>query len=746
MPSEQGYSSQIGPQEGPAPVQAGIGAFGAQLGGAIAQLGETENAAKLRSYQLDRQQAAQTQISNFGTQFASARQAMDTAQENLKNTAPAGGIGYTAGVQAQLDAQKGQLFSGITERSVQVEAQRQWDSYTTGAIGAADDWANGQRIGSLVTNNTTATNIGANRVMTSHDPAALAQEMQAGYDRVDQMAVPADIKAKARLEVGGQLSDSYLQGLNTSDPVTAGKLLDAGTFNDVLNPEKLFTLRRQNGIQLDRLQAQKDSDAAAAQATQVAGFNGLLRTSENGGNVPIQTLVDAQTAAAKMPGQEALHDRLTVAVSQQQVTAKYGLLQPQVVQQAADQVDAQLAQLKANNQPIPIDVGAKATALRSLADRLVKDAAGDQWKLASNHGIVPSPLDWNAPNLSDQLATRLPQATAMAQTVVGPNAAPQPLQPAEAAGLKTLLETGSKLDQLRVMTAIAGQEAQHPGSTATIFNQVNAGPEFRLGTALMTGGAPDAIQVAGDMMNGRAALQRDPTMVSQEKFRASVGAPLATALGGNLAALTGNPRMLGAIDASRSLYAQMAMDAGIAPGSPINTALATKAVNKVLGQYQDGQGITRGGLGNHNGVMKLPDGTSQGEFDGAVAAKLPGAMQAAGVKLSTNPGFGDWLSRSFASGPQARTLAQVTAATPIGANESQWDYQGRIGKIQGDEQTALNDKAASASRAIPPQLPSGIQFRMVGDGLYQMWTGSGYLANPNGQRATWNYRTGKVGF
>jgi len=747
MPGEQGYTSQVSPQAPPGPVQAGGGAFGVQLGAGIAELGGTLNAAALRSYTLDRQEAQQTQLANFGSQFAQSRVAMDATQDALKNdpNAPAGGAGYQQSVQAALDGHKANLFSGITETSVQHEAQRQWDAYAASTAGAAGDWANGQHIGKLITDNTAADNVGINRAASSTDPQAFPQELQALHDRVAALPIPADAKAKYLQQQTYTMGYRHGEGLNERDPVTMSHMLGAGIFDTLVDPAQLQILTHQNRIALDRLQSQKDSDAAAALAARKQSWEAALSTSEHGGNVPIATLLTMQAEAATAPGQALIHDRLTVAVAQQQVTAKYGLMQPQAVTQAADQLDAHIAALKADNQPVSTAVGAYAIALRATATRLTADATGDQWKPAASRGIVAAPIDINSPQLGDQLATRIPQAAVNA-TFNGPNAQRQILKPEEVPAFKTLFQSGGKLDQIRVMKAFASTEAKFPGSTAAMFNQIDAPPEFRLGTALMTGLAKDAPQVAADMVNGRAALQADPTLVNEAHFNAAVGPTLATALGGNLSALTGNPRMLGAITAARSLYAQMATDANLAPGAPINQALALKAANKVMGQYQDNQGVWRGGIGNHNGVMKLPDGISQAEFDSAVASKLPSAMQAAGVHVATAPGFSDWLSSAMTPNPQARTLAQITNATPINQNESQWDYQGRIGKIQGDEQRALDDKAAQAATKTPPRLPQGLQFRMVGDGLYQAWTGSGYLADPKGRRATWNFRTGKVGF
>jgi hypothetical protein len=300
MVEERGYQSRVAPG-GPAPaVMRSPASFGAGLGAAIADAGETLQQVQLRSYRLDRQETADSEAADFAAKFAQVRADMDQATREARATAAAGGKGHAEAIAKRLQEQRDALLSGITEDSVRRSATAQLDSYAGQVTKAEGDFEEGRRVDKLVTDIGLATDLARNRNRTAKgDRAVYEEELTLVRAAIEAMpGTSEDIKSALSREAEQKISIGYLQGMMDERPQEAKDAILRGEYNDIFSGEQLDALMNGADVEIRRVEAAAEREAAAAKAALNERVATAKAMDAQGIEVPDEVLTELEAAAA----------------------------------------------------------------------------------------------------------------------------------------------------------------------------------------------------------------------------------------------------------------------------------------------------------------------------------------------------------------------------------------------------------------------------------------------------------------
>ena len=248
MAQERGYERQVGAASPVGLPDASPASFGAGVGAAIAEAGQTVHQAELRAYQIERQQTADSQAADFAARFARTREAADQAAIDARNGAAPGGAGHADAMAAWWETQATSLADGITDDRVRRRAQEHLEEFGGRFRSSAYQWQEGTRVGKLVTDTGVATDLAANRARRSHDPKSYAEELSLGRQSIEAMTgVPVDVRDKLLRAHDEAVTVGYFNGLIDTNPAVVPRLLDSGGFDAMLSPEQMERLRNRIG-------------------------------------------------------------------------------------------------------------------------------------------------------------------------------------------------------------------------------------------------------------------------------------------------------------------------------------------------------------------------------------------------------------------------------------------------------------------------------------------------------------------
>ncbi len=308
MPVERGYEARIMPREAAPLPLARPEQYGAGIGGELAQAGEDMHARQLRSYQLDRREAADAQAADFDHRFALHRQNMDGVQQQLRANAGPGGAGHAEAVLKANAAAKDALFSGISDDRVRRAAAGQWDEYQTRLGAAEGNFEEGQRIAKEITDRGRTTDVGANRIRQGVDPDAYRAELALAHQAIDlAQDIPDTLRAKLHDQVDVKYAIAFVGHLQDTNPRAAQALLDAGAFNH-LPSEVVDQLRNGTAVEIRRADAGVAEEARAREAAAKEEIATLRVRSGRGEDVSAE--LPRAIASAEAMGDSSLAEEL----------------------------------------------------------------------------------------------------------------------------------------------------------------------------------------------------------------------------------------------------------------------------------------------------------------------------------------------------------------------------------------------------------------------------------------------------
>ncbi|WP_308815573.1 hypothetical protein [Sphingomonas sp. GV3] len=565
MPAEVGYNQQVGTARPAALPDASAAAFGAGIGAAIADAGETVHQAKIQAYRADRRLAADQAWGDFATRFADTRSQLDRARADARVNAQPGGAGHTEQMEKAFDAATANLADTLTEDDQRARAREMIASYRQQVTDDAYTWQLGEGVKKSVADIGSLSDKGSARLYTSGDPASYVQETKMLRDSIDGLTnVPVDVRDRLFREGSEKLAVAYGNHLIDTNPKLASAAIDAGVFNDVLDGQQLDRLHNGARAQIHAQEAQARAQAATDKAAARDELEAQAVTLDAGGGTYQDRLNQAQRY-------EQMGDRSKAA--QWHAKAQQFITRQAVIDWDLPQLDRRISTLqgKQNGGGLSGEEANELAALQderaSTAKRLNQDGGALlQWQYANRRPVVPlNPAD------PASMQQRARDATIAAQRYG--RASIEPILPNELPAFKDLMANGPNgklqvLDQIRGFgnaQAIAGAARQVAGDDGA----------FRVAALLPR-------DVARDVIRGNDTLKAHPQVWNTARATADFAKWYGNALG-----WVGGSYRNDIMDAAKSFYSQRASDGGVQQYDPGRFA---QAIETVMGRSSDGRG------------------------------------------------------------------------------------------------------------------------------------------------------------
>lgn len=636
MPAEITYQTQVAPQTTPGLPGASADAFGAGVGAAVAQLGGTLQQGALRDYKIDRQQLADSEAADFNARFAAARLEADKASIDARNNAGPGGAGHAEAMAKFWQSQSEGLLGGITDDRVRQQAAGQLTEFGTRLAASEYQFQEGQRIGKLVTDTQSASDLAANRASMMHDQSSFAEELVLSRPSRHLQGVPADVMAKLDAYHDETVTVGFLNGIIRTNPKAVAPMIDSGEFDAILSPAQIERLRDGADVEVRRQQAQVAAQAALDKSQvreQVATVNARLAA---GVEVPDNELAAASAAATSI-GDESGAFKLGVARVQAGINKATLPFQPRQYEAEINRLEA-LGEKRTDTQDVQL------AQLKAIAPARIREYNNNPGGWAAANGNPPPQL-----NLADpgSVRARISWARGVHDTT---GRIVQPLTAAEAADY-----AGRAAASPAARVGVADQLAQFGGQAAVAAARQVAPDDPVLARLVLL--QPMDRRAA---VNGAEARKANPALIdgkagadAREAFLARVGPATA---------MMGQGDVNAAFDVARNLYADAAAKQGI---QTFDEDRFNSFIHRALGGTKDGQGNYRGGIGAWQGnSVLLPPTMSQGQFE-TVLSRLNFSADNAPVFRNGTP----------------MTPAQVRGYVPVQRPDGRFEFHGPGGVV-----------------------------------------------------------------
>jgi hypothetical protein len=320
MAEERGYDARV--RVGATAPLPGVSAdsFGAGVGQAVSQAGAVIQQEQLENARLDRELRDNAEWSAFLVEDAKRREAVSTAaREGRLSDAP----GHAARIGAEVDKAAEELLTGLTsERLKQQGRARIADWGGTLRTREADyEFVRGQEI--AVERFQEQRDIVEGMVRRADDPKVYAHELRFQMDAIAQLNTSDEVKQKLLDETEQRFAVSFLRGMTDRDPQAAIALIDSGAFDGVITGDQVEVLRNGAGVEVRRVQAQKEREETERKAT-LRGQIQFFEQAESMGLVQDDATYDQAITAAQALGDEQLVLKLTGLKANNQFTKVWG--------------------------------------------------------------------------------------------------------------------------------------------------------------------------------------------------------------------------------------------------------------------------------------------------------------------------------------------------------------------------------------------------------------------------------------
>lgn len=591
MPQETGYQQQLGPARTAGLPSASPDSFGAQVGQTVSQLGATVHETKLRAYELQRQQKADSEAIDAAKRMAALRVAADKWKVDTRNNPDAPLATHAEDAAKWWETQSATLTDGITEDRVRRQVEQQLATSGAAFAGDAYEWQTVQTAGKRVTDHEATLDIAANRLL--HNPEAQQEEMLAGVAAAHAMqGVPLEVRDKLEHRTAGILSAAAVSGwINKGRPQVALSMLASGKLDDVIDPERAQALRNEAEQAIRR-------DAQAVKA-QEAADKAALRQQNSTRQAELETGAGQPSDWFNLAKQqEAAGDPDGAVRSRAEGTARMAGLQHRG--EPVAQLDQRIRALdaKAASGGLTTQEASTRTGLnreRSEQAALLAKPGGALAAYARAANMVLPPLD-----LSNPASLRARAGLAAKAAAWAGRPAIEPIGAEDQPMFQDLMQSGTN-GRLQALNAIAG--FGDPRAVVGAARQIaGTGPgdgAFRVAARVLTYPAGKSLAeaiVRGEELRRKAPPWPAEVMAKAKRdFAAWYGG---TFRGGQLPADFGNDTYDGA----------MAYMAGRSNGAAYNPTDFNHAIEAMLGKSGAGGGIYH---------MKLP---GWGEYGAPVIA------------------------------------------------------------------------------------------------------------------------------
>lgn len=395
MAVERGYQAQVGVRAQDVAVQTSPDAYGAQLGSAIGELGQTVHRGDIQAYQIERKARADSEATGFARNFAEWRANMDGIIREQRSGAAPGGVGHQQAVRDAYEKGRETLLSGITEDSVRNSASTQFSTFGASLLEREGTWAEGKRVAKVVDDTQVLSDIGANRVRQMSDQGAYQEEVKLGYAFVDSLQVDDDTKAKLRRELVDQkYAMAFLDGMTERDPIAARAMMEIGEYNDILEPAQLEKLRNGADMEIRRAAAAERTRATAVRQDVNETTDLAIKAVKDGvlyNDADLATL-EQQAVAAGLPPAKVYEIQDVRALNT--VKREFQDASPAVIADSLREIDVAIAKGGAGADPKLVQ---RRNHMQTVLGQRRSEISNDQLGFAARNGITAPAVDWENP-------------------------------------------------------------------------------------------------------------------------------------------------------------------------------------------------------------------------------------------------------------------------------------------------------------------------------------------------------------
>lgn len=383
MVEERGYTSQVAPGGPGRAVLVDADVYGAGLGRAAEQAGDQQHQRALRSYRLDRQEAADAEAADVQRRAAEARVRIDQKIRESRTGPVPGAKGHAEAIRAALEEEKTKLLEGVAEDSIRRSASTNWDEYASRTFSNEDGYELGRRVDLDIANHNRAGEIGVNRITSSGgDKATYQEELIQGYASIDALQnVTPEEKDKLKRAHEAGMTTAWLAARNETDPAGVKLELGAGLYDDLLTPDQVKALDRGADIEI-KAKAVAAEAAAVEARTQARNAVEALEARTEAGDIPSAKETAQVIAAARAAGvPEADLIRFTTKRDDAQILRTYNPANDPTGTKSAATVEAIDAKIRAGT-ATPEEYRLRDT-LAGYGDKRATDSAAELKELAA---------------------------------------------------------------------------------------------------------------------------------------------------------------------------------------------------------------------------------------------------------------------------------------------------------------------------------------------------------------------------
>ncbi|MFL6861702.1 MAG: hypothetical protein ACJ8DZ_01735 [Allosphingosinicella sp.] len=680
---ERGYQPQVAPG-GTAPLPgASPDAYGAGVGAQLERAGGGLEQAHLEAVRLERERDAERQSTAAGLALSQLGADMDVADAKARETAPPGAAGHTVALLDAFDKRKAAVLQGIGDEKVRERTELQLGEMRDRLEAGGEEFEAGARVAQTVGDAAQMQDVAANRIRGAAAAGKGVPVLDEEMANLDRTAEGWRLPADKKEALVRAAHAAYAQSfIEGLPPPEAKSVLDSGKLAAFLKPERVEHLINRNETDLHQLEVEARQHLTEEKQDAETFLATISDRVNNGIPVPEE---DFAKAGALFNRPELRLDAKLFDLGKAQVVDRvnrvYRNASPLTIDGRIKEIDVEMTRKGDKVNP---NLVIERNRLAELLPARRSEARDDPLGAAARAGVALSPIDWSDPA---SLAARLTQAKVAQGRTGAPLAV---LLPEEASALEQRMAAGGAAARIEVMTQLASAPAEFGLAAA---RQVAPGNmHFRVAVALAQLGAGGRA-AARDSLLGSDALAAHRGIVNEDRARTVFGslAPAMTGLG---------PEMQhGLYDAALGLYATRAVRAGL---SEWPKREAGKAIDDSAERAQ-----FQGAVNIALGAQRRPDGAWQG-------------------------GIGAWAGHPTLL-PSFATQAEFDAAI------------GRAGP--NDLKRAAGGVGAVFANGKPPTLREfkALQLEAVGDGLYRVKLGAGYLVRDDGSGRAFEFDVRRLG-
>jgi hypothetical protein len=590
--------------------------YGAGVGAQMERLGGQLEGAQLAAYRADLDRQKASEASDVGVQLARLRASAPEQIEQLRDAAPADGAGHVKQVDGWLQTQTDKILGGVQNHEVAEHFRGVAENMRASLIGDETAWAHGQRALHLVSNAGETA-----RLLSTQEATApsdhVGDSLNLFAKTVQGLGLDANTAEKATREGQRDIAVANLRGrIDTGHPEAALALVDSGVFNQ-------YGLTDED---ISGLRAHAETEIRRKQVE----LRQALTEQRQDANTFLQTITDRVTNHIPVPPEDFQRAGTLLANPDLKLDGKLFDMGKMAAYDHFARVyrNASPVTISGRIKRLDAEIAEKGDKVDPshvlerdwLATALPQRSAeqrGDPLARYARGGGELTPIDWDDPKT---LGNRLIHARLAQGRDGGPLTV---LQEEEAAPLRQQMESGGAAGRVEVANALA-----QGGSDFAVAAARQIAPHdmhFRVAAALAAIG-PQGRAAARDSLLGSEAIATHRTIVREDVAQ--------RVFGQHADALTGlDPQMQhGLYDTALGIFATRRLKQGkvewpnAKQGGDDGDARAAFrwAINAALGASRRPNGEVEGGFGEWAGHMiVLPGGMSQREFETAFSRASP---------------------------------------------------------------------------------------------------------------------------